>query len=138
MKTAGWYILAPWCAFLAKLIWTEGFQAEEPGSVHLIQAYSSGNAIDTYRNYARSKEFHVSQTPTVGSLVIWEEGNSQFGHAGVVIEIVDSETIKTVEGNTNNDGSREGYLTAIKTRKIHLAHGPGLNLMGFVHPIRIA
>lgn len=137
IKNVGWYVNAPWCAFLGKLIWQEAFASAEPNTLPLVKKYSDGSALDTYHNYAKSAEFHVSLTPTVGSLVIWQEGNGPAGHLGVVIEIVDATTIKTVEGNTNTDGSREGYIAAIKTRKINQPHGSGLNLVGFVHPIRI-
>ena len=137
MKSVGWYIGAPWCAFLAKLIWEEAFSAADPTALSLVKNYSSGSAIETYHNYATSKQFHVSQQPTLGSVVIWEEGNGPAGHAGVVVGIIDANTIQTVEGNTNTDGSREGYITAIKTRKINIPHNAGLNLVGFVHPIRI-
>ena len=41
----------------------------------------------------------------------------------------------TVEGNTNDDGSREGYMVAEKQRKIDFdVKQNGLVLMGFVHP----
>jgi len=138
MINVGWYRGAPWCAFLVKLIWQEAFTIAETNSLSLVKKYSNGSALETYHNYAVSKEFHVSQTPTLGSLVIWEEGNGPAGHAGVVVQIIDTSTILTVEGNTNTDGSREGYISAIKTRKINLPKGAGLNLVGFVHPIRIA
>lgn len=140
MKDVGWYKNAPWCAFLAKVIWQDAFSTLDPKGMLLVKKYSNGSAIDTYHKYAKSKEFHVTQTPSIGCLVIWLEGNSStIGHAGIVIEVINATTIKTVEGNTNTDGSREGYLAAIKTRTIHLPHSSaGLNLVGFVQPIRIA
>lgn len=138
IKSVGWYVGAPWCAFLAKLIWQEAFMSADPPALSLIKEYSNGSAIDTYHNYSKSKEFHVSQTPTIGSIVIWVEGNGPAGHAGVVTNVIDANTIETIEGNTNTDGSREGYIVATKTRKINTPHSTSLNLVGFVHPIRIA
>lgn len=139
MKNIGWYLKAPWCAFLAKLIWLDAFSKDDSVAVQLINRYSDGSALSTYHNYAKSKEFHVSQTPVVGAIVIWQEGDGTSGHAGVVIEVVSTNSIKTVEGNTNTDGSREGYIAAIKTRSINVPHSAkGLNLVGFVYPTRIA
>ena len=51
------------------------------------------------------------RTPTV-----WE-------HTGIVTE-VDEETFQTIEGNTNDEGSREGYEVCARTR--------GFRNMGFV------
>lgn len=139
MKNVGWYKGAPWCAFLASLIWRESFSQLDTVGFPLVKKYADGSALDTYHNFANSKEFHVSKTPLVGAIVIWKEGNGPAGHAGIVVDIIDSHTIHTVEGNTNTDGSREGYIAAVKTRKID---GPvsskGLNLVGFIYPIRIA
>lgn len=137
MKSVGWYIGAPWCAFLAKLIWMEAFILLDTAGASLVKKYSNGSALDTYHNYAKSPEFHVTKTPTLGAIIIWQEGDGHSGHAGVVVGIVDKDTVLTIEGNTNINGSREGYIVAIKTRKINNPHGPGLNFVGFVQPIRI-
>jgi len=138
MESVGWYKSAPWCAFLAKLIWQEAFQTLDSKGYALVKKYSTGSALGTYKDYSNSAEFHVQKEPIVGATVIWKEGNGPSGHAGVVIEIVDDHTIKTIEGNTNTDGSREGYITVIKTRKINTPFSAkGLNLVGFINPIRI-
>lgn len=138
MVHVGWYKGAPWCAFLAKLIWEESFAKDDTTGSSKVSKYMDGSALDTYHNFTKSAEFHVSTVPEVGAVVIWKEGSGPSGHAGVVIS-VDGNTFQTIEGNTNTDGSREGYIVAIKTRKLGMAFQPkGLNLVGFVHPIRIA
>jgi hypothetical protein len=138
MTKQGWYKGAPWCAFLAKLIWHDAFSKDDTVGLPKVDEYMNGSALDTYHNFTKSAEFHVSTVPEVGAVVIWKEGNGPSGHAGVVIS-VDKGTFQTVEGNTNTDGSREGYIAAIKTRKLgQLFQAKGLNLVGFVHPIRIA
>src|SRR4051812_34602303 len=101
MENIGWYKGAPWCAFLARLIWHEAFKAEDPAGAALVDKYSNGSALGSYHNYAASKEFHVQQKPVVGALVMWKEGNGPSGHAGVVVGIIDANTIQTIEGNTN-------------------------------------
>ncbi len=139
MNSVGWYKGAPWCAFLAKLIWQESFQTIDPKGYALIKKYSNGSATSTYHDYAISPEFHVSQTPLPGSIVIWREGAGPSGHAGIVIDVVDPHTFHSVEGNTNTNGSREGYITAVKTRVTNAPQSAtGLNLVGFIYPTRIA
>ena len=39
------------------------------------------------------------------------------GHTGFIVEVKGS-LVKTIEGNTNDDGSREGYEVAIRERSI--------------------
>ena len=139
MNSVGFYKGAPWCAFLAKLVWTEAFKLSDPNDLALVRRYSSGSALETYHNYKNSKEFHVSTTPTLGSVVIWQEGNGTAGHAGIVIAIPDSSSFISVEGNSNSDGSREGYITVTHTHKLNQPHSDhGLNLLGFINPIKIS
>jgi hypothetical protein len=139
MQSVGWFKGAPWCAFLAKLVWEEAFKIEDTKGYDLVRRYSSGSTIETYHNYKASKEFHASDIPVLGAIVIYQEGNSTFGHAGIVVEITDNTHVKNLEGNTNTDGSREGYITALKTRLIKPPHSDySLNLLGYINPTRIA
>lgn len=48
-----------------------------------------------------------------GDLVIY-----RFSHTGIAVSAPDAKgTVQVVEGNTNNDGSREGYEVCQQTRK---------------------
>jgi hypothetical protein len=67
MVSVGWYKGAPWCAFLAKLIWQEAFAISDTVGSGLVKKYANGSATQTYQNYAKSAEFHVSKTPIVGA-----------------------------------------------------------------------
>jgi hypothetical protein len=40
---------------------------------------------------------------------------SDWTHTGIVVS-TSAETFKTIEGNTNDDGSREGYEVCARTR----------------------
>ena len=53
--------------------------------------------------------------PQTGDVFIMEFGHG-LGHTGIV-ESVDGDYINTIEGNTNDDGSREGYEVARRKRK---------------------
>jgi hypothetical protein len=62
-----------------------------------------------------------STTPQPGYLFIIDEGKG-LGHTGIV-EYVLNDTIHTIEGNTNDEGSREGYEVCRRVRKISSCKG---------------
>ncbi|MFA9221023.1 MAG: CHAP domain-containing protein [Sediminibacterium sp.] len=62
-----------------------------------------------------------SQTPHCGDVFILDFGKG-LGHTGFV-ESVEGEIIHTIEGNTNDTGSREGYEVCRRTRKIAACKG---------------
>lgn len=59
-------------------------------------------------------KYHVTN-PQPGDIFIMEFAHG-LGHTGIV-ESVDGDNIHTIEGNTNEDGSREGYEVARRIRK---------------------
>ena len=71
------------------------------------------------------------------NIVIWQtykKGKAQgTGHAAIVME-VGEDTIKTIEGNTNDKGGREGYIVASKSRSINFTNDNGLRMLGFIKP----
>jgi hypothetical protein len=62
-----------------------------------------------------TKKFKFSE-PKAGDIFIQDHGKG-LGHTGFV-EKVEKDCIHTIEGNTNNDGSRNGYAVERKIRKI--------------------
>lgn len=50
-----------------------------------------------------------------GSFFLVRKSPTDWTHTGIVISIAD-ETYQTIEGNTNDDGSREGYEVCSRTR----------------------
>ena len=56
-----------------------------------------------------------SSVPTVGSVFIMDYGKG-LGHTGIV-EKFDDTNVYTIEGNTNDTGSREGIEVCRRTRK---------------------
>lgn len=59
--------------------------------------------------------------PQPGDIFIMDYGKG-FGHTGFV-ERVEGSLIHTIEGNTNDDGDREGYEVARRVRKISACKG---------------
>ena len=90
-------IFVSWCAR----------QAEIPESV-LRQ-----NGIADPRNFGIPYYHGSEYTPKTGDIFF----NSSFGHTGIVW-YVDGEYVYTIEGNTNTDGSWNGYIVAIRKRLI--------------------
>lgn len=57
--------------------------------------------------------------PERGDLfVIYFNSLRRFGHVGFVTNVIDANTFETVEGNSNSDGSRDGYGVVSNKRKV--------------------
>jgi hypothetical protein len=72
----------------------------------------TGGVLDQYN----SSSALVTKTPQPGDIFIMDLGKG-LGHTGIV-EKVEKDLIHTIEGNTNDEGSREGYKVCRKQRKI--------------------
>lgn len=77
----------------------------------------TGGVLAQY-NYPKNLRF---TTPQKGDIFIMDHGKGQ-GHTGFV-EYVLGDTIHTIEGNTNDDGSREGYEVCRRVRKTSSCKG---------------
>ena len=62
-----------------------------------------------------NSKLKFTKNPKPGDIFIMDYGKGQ-GHTGFVVEVL-SNGIKTIEGNTNDEGSREGYEVCYRTRK---------------------
>jgi hypothetical protein len=70
--------------------------------------------------WEHSNSHHV-ETPISGDIMIIDFGKG-VGHTGIV-ERVEGSIIHTIEGNTNDTGSREGYEVIRKTRELKKIKG---------------
>lgn len=107
LACVGIHFPAAWCA--AFVVWC-----------HLQAAISipkTGGVLDLWNKSAANRV----DTPEPGDVVIFDYGGGK-GHTGIV-EAVSCHTITTIEGNTNDDGSREGYEVARRSREISKAKG---------------
>lgn len=132
MKDTGWVRGASWCAYFTELVWVEAYKGTTLERV--VKSLFSGSATATYKNFDLAK-WTISQRPQIGALAVWRLGNGWQGHIGIVIEVPNDKSFKTVEGNTNDKGGREGYIVAVKNRVTKAPYqAKGLNLIGFVYP----
>jgi hypothetical protein len=51
-----------------------------------------------------------------GSLFLNRRTSTDWDHTGIVVKSVGEEVFLTIEGNTNDDGSREGYQVCQRVR----------------------
>jgi hypothetical protein len=130
MEEVGFEKGQAWCCYFAELVFKEAY----PEKKELDRLFSA-STVQTFANFKKKHPDKVFATPIVGSLVIWQsqkDGVPQWsGHAGVCVEVIDTTTFKSVEGNTNDKGGREGYTVALKTRKVQKVKN-GLQVLGFI------
>jgi hypothetical protein len=89
----------------------------------------------------RDIQFH----PVVDSIVIWQNIKvarriglvtaKKFSCVGIVFKVITDSSCKSIEGNTNDAGGREGYIVAEKQRTT-LKKEDGLNVLGFINLIK--
>lgn len=108
LASVGINFAAAWCA--AFVYWCH----QQAG---ISGVPKTGGVLDMWNKAADNR---VTQ-PQPGDVVIFDYGGGK-GHTGIV-EAVSGDTLTTIEGNTNDDGSREGYEVARRTRSASKAKG---------------
>ena len=135
MEAVGWEKGQAWCAYFAELIWKLSFVTNQRTVGELNLLFSAG-AVATWNNFRRS-EWITSESPRVGSIIIWQSYKNNTphwsGHVGIV-EKIEETVIHTIEGNTNPMGGREGYTVSSKVRTLNFKVKNGLRVKGFIYP----
>ena len=105
-----------WCAGFASFLMHQAVQSLG------VQAPIEGSfSCDTLVHQARQAGIFVSESDArgraipPGSFFLNRESDTDWTHVGVVIA-ADELTLTTIEGNTNDEGSREGYEVCKRTR----------------------
>lgn len=133
MKSAGWYLGAPWCMFFVLLIWRKVFVGD---TRYLLKGFN-GSAKQTADNVVKAGLLATGHVPEVGALAIYLLGKGPQGHAAIVGEVdIPGNTIINIEGNTNGFGSRDGeVVNANKPRTINRDFkAAGLNIYLYIYP----
>lgn len=125
-----------WCCLFTELCWVEAYKEFNPEVLPLLAKEFTAGTVRTFRHF-KSLGW-TSKTPEAGDIVIWQSYKSgrakTSGHAAIVIEVNDN-SLKTIEGNTNDKGGREGYIVAEKNRTIDFDNDNGLRMLGFIKPL---
>ncbi len=99
----------PWCAS-AVSFWVQTWVKEHASGLHAPRLA----AVSQFRDWADTNRLHVCATPSPGAIVVFN-----FSHIGVVEKVSPNDpTITTIEGNTNDDGGREGFAVYRKSRPL--------------------
>lgn len=127
-----------WCALFGEKVWMEAYNNYNKNiSIALTSIFSVG-AIDTLNRFKKSNLFIFTTTqPIPGALVFWQKYKDGVagwqGHVGIFLQMSNGKMI-TIDGNTNNKGSRDGDGVYQKEREIDLYNNNGLRLVGFINP----
>ncbi len=124
-----------WCCYWCEMVLKETY----PEKFKDLDKLFSASAVQTYKNFTHpinGKGYSENHIPEVGNLVIWqkyENGKPTWkGHAGIVTKVISTWEFDSIEGNTNEAGSREGNTVAIKQRKVLAKVDNGLKVLGFI------
>lgn len=130
MNDAGFYRSASWCGFFVIMVMKQVYN-DGSGIWAMLSKYLSASTHTMWANFKAAPHIHTDQVPVLGAVVVWQEGNGTNGHTGIVVA-VNGNKFTCVEGNSNSDGSRNGYEVAENTHTVGLPHSVnGLNLLGF-------
>lgn len=100
---------ASWCAAL--MYWCFEQASEKVPQTNPLPR--TGGVLHMWES---STDVHKVQSPQVGDIFIMDLGKG-LGHTGIVESIAEDGTLHTIEGNSNDSGSREGYEVVRKTRQ---------------------
>lgn len=144
MRAIGFQTGHPWCMYFPELVWIEAYEKFNPEAIPFLKEFFSGSVMRTRNNFRSEKAQklgfrYVTSNPEPGDLVIWENArNSAQGHGGIYEISSGSQFFKSIEGNTNAAGGREGEVVARKNRSSAINRGNSLILRGFIKPTIIA
>jgi hypothetical protein len=98
-----------WC--MALMYWCMQQAADALGRQNPM--FKTGGVLMQWQK--RKTLFGKYSSPQPGDIFIMDYGKGQ-GHTGIV-ERVEDGVVHTIEGNTNDEGSREGYEVCRRTRQ---------------------
>jgi hypothetical protein len=113
---------APWCAAWVQDVYDSAALA--CGMKNPLDEVRLQGLVQAYHNWAYMTGRLLSKAADImpGDLVLYNFGGERYDHIGIVLEPPETLTagseFLTIEGNTNDGGSREGDRVAYKKRKI--------------------
>jgi len=97
----------PWC--MALMYWCHSQAAEKMGLQNPM--FKTGGVL---LQWQKRKDKYRALTPQPGDVFVMDYGGGA-GHTGIV-EKVHDDFVETIEGNTNDEGSREGFEVCRRKR----------------------
>lgn len=117
LASVGIGFAASWC--MAFVYWCYQQACKEMGIENPL--VKTGGVLRLWNEVPKR---YKSKVPKRGCIFIMDYGKG-LGHTGIV-ERIDGDTLYTIEGNTNDEGSREGYEVCRRTRSVS-------KCVGFIH-----
>lgn len=138
MESIGWKKSWAWCSMFCKLVYTEA--SKKVGvDPKLITKYISPSVQQTRANFIKAGFPLQTDWTKVkpGAYISWVSSKDKSkGHTGILIEFLEGgKKMKTIEGNTNAEGSREGDSVAVKIRNAQVGKGTSLILQGWFNVV---
>lgn len=133
----------PWCACFVQycarevddLVSTLELQPDL-NFLHCLVATESTQML-----WNKAMEATKAAEPSVGAVVVWRsQTHPEFGHCGIVVEVMPDGDIATIEGNTSMPGASSGSTESERNgrgvwRKVRLAGSiPGFDKLGYLRP----
>lgn len=109
LKSVGIGFPAAWC--MAFVYWCNEQAAKQLGIKNPL--FKTGGVLNQWNKTPKTNKV-AKNSPQTGDIFIMDYGHG-LGHTGIV-ERVEGNILHTIEGNTNDTGSREGYEVCRKTR----------------------
>lgn len=110
----------PWC--MAFVYWCYGQAATQAGSVNpmpksasVLRSWEMARDM-TGPRIATAREVAGDPSLVVPGMIFYIDTGGRTGHTGFVADVVGS-TLVTIEGNTNDDGSREGIGVFTRSKR---------------------
>lgn len=117
----------PWCQSFVFWCGQQAYGDKNP-------VPKTGGVLECWRRVLAAKETPIitrqkatAQNILPGYQFILDEGKGN-GHTGIVEKVDPDGRLHTIEGNSNTDGSRDGYAV-VRQSKRHIYDG---NLVGFI------
>lgn len=112
LHSVGLNFPASWC--MAFLYWCFDHAAEQLSITNPLTKTAGVLAAWNSQN-AAAHRISMAATPLPGDIFIMNLGHGM-GHTGIVESVAPDGTLHTIEGNTNDTGSREGFEVERKVR----------------------
>jgi len=136
-EAIGWKKGWAYCAFFGKLVWSKAYGHFDSSIITELGKLFDPSAVKTWNNFYRSRKFKTGIVPEPGDLAIFQKYHNDIadwrGHL-CIVEEKHQLFFKSIDGNTNPSGGREGDGFYQKNREYSFYEENGLRLLGFVKP----
>jgi hypothetical protein len=136
MKSVGWRGGEAWCMYFCKLVYMQFFSFDREFISKNFNGSSQGtpnNIIALNKRGDKRYVFIEENSPQIGDIFcLVNKANRGFGHVGIVTEVIDNTTVKTIEGNTSLKGVREGEGVFELKRTLVVGKGSSQITRGYI------